>query len=242
MRISNLIWPILGIALASACSSSKSKKGSCADFSGAWTVDGTCVGSSSNCTFTQSGCSVTLACTTLDGPRTLKGTVDGTKLTLGDNEFDCTGTISDLSPGQSPSATGQCKVSGQTCDFNAQCETGKCTEAGSSGSGGSAGSSGRGGAGGSSGKGGFGGSSGSSGKGGSAGGPPVDPTCDAGARAVCWCLRGSEEECTTDRQQLLYQGCVEENPAADFVGCFADYVSGTSVDCQGAATNCIPED
>ncbi|MEN0066366.1 MAG: hypothetical protein AAGA48_29795, partial [Myxococcota bacterium] len=65
-----------------------------------------------------------------------------------------------------------------------------------------------------------------------------------GAAAVCFCLQEySTYECTQGEFDDLVAGCLANEPDADFVECYSDFVTEAySIDCTGAAEYCFDDD
>ncbi|HVW25728.1 MAG TPA: hypothetical protein VHC69_10180 [Polyangiaceae bacterium] len=94
--------------------------GKCTNLSGTWNVSGGCPPSS--CTFDQSGCQITMLCD--DGTKA-SGAVNGSSLTFSGSGMQCSADVN-VGTGGSPGASGSCRISQRTCNFDATCASGAC--------------------------------------------------------------------------------------------------------------------
>ena len=100
---------LLAFAASAACGGSDDDDDDCADVSGTWAINGCATAS---CTVAQSGCSISLACTTVVLTMVdFTGTVDRSSVAFAnDMGGSCEGTISgDQMIGTCTSETGTCE-------------------------------------------------------------------------------------------------------------------------------------
>jgi hypothetical protein len=224
MRLLKLAFPFLGLAMIGACGSDSDGNGNCTDYSGRWSISGNCP-DVTECDVEQTGCRVTFNC---NDNSELSGRVRGDSIEFSNSDVDCSINIGNVEQGEQPEGSGSCEIQGgASCSFNAECESGKCLDAGNGGSGGSGGSGGRG------------------GSGGSGGGEPLDPECELGTNAFCTCAEAAGEPCTNAEAEAAYELCVAEDPRAETILCFGDQVyidedGEETINCGTAEELCLP--
>ena len=103
---------LLAFAAAACGSDDDDDDGGCEDLSGSWSVNGC---ATANCTVAQSGCSITLTCTTLVLTMVdFTGSVDGATFSFAnDMGGTCEGTISGTQ------MIGTCTSEAGTCEWDA---------------------------------------------------------------------------------------------------------------------------
>lgn len=69
-------------------------------------------------------------------------------------------------------------------------------------------------------------------------GEPLSDQCAQGAGAFCACAEGGGVPCSEDDAFALYTDCFQNGETAASTLCYGSFISGDSVDCQGAADNC----
>lgn len=120
LRMVGVLWVLGQASCGARGDAGPAGAGGCGDLSGVWSVTGSCA--PSDCTVTQSGCSLSVSCAS--GTR-LMGTVSGASFvgsgTTGARVAGtCTGTFA------AGTLDGECATAGGACGFSARCSNGAC--------------------------------------------------------------------------------------------------------------------